>query len=266
MTSQLKKDVFKVRQNRAKIRDPDAILGQTMNQFGHQVVAPAVNGESQIRAAHLFNSWDCPKALFSKRVFRRENDCSLRAVSSDEPLRSVDVDDPSVLDDCYPVAQPFGLLHQMCGQKNCLTTLANAAHQVPDRPPRLRVQPSGQLVKKDHLRIVDQRKSNKQPLLLASREVHKPGVSLVDEAQLFEQPFAVYRFLLVKRSPEVYRFPHFDPLLQLRLLKLNPDAVLQLVDVPKGIKTQNRDGAPVGSAQTFDALHRGGLSRTVRPD
>jgi hypothetical protein len=48
--------------------------------------------------------------------------------------------------------------------------------------------------------------------------------------------FAVYRFLLAERSPEVYRFPHFDPLLQLRLLELNPDAVLQLVNVTKWIK------------------------------
>jgi hypothetical protein len=31
-----------------------------------------------------------------------------------------------------------------------------------------------------------------------------------------------------------YRLPHFDPLLQLRLLELNTDPVLQLVDGPLG--------------------------------
>src|SRR6266404_583493 len=78
--------------------------------------------------------------------------------------------------------------------------------------------------------------------------------------------FAVYRFLLVKRSPEVHRLPYFDSLLQLCLLELNPDTILQLVDLSKGIKTQNRDAAPVGRAQTFDALHRGRFSRAVWSD
>src|SRR5436305_14890899 len=78
--------------------------------------------------------------------------------------------------------------------------------------------------------------------------------------------FAVYRFLLVKRCPEVYRLPHFDPLLQLRLLELNPDTLLQLVDLAKGIKTQHRDAASVGRTQTFDALHRGSLSRAIWRD
>ena len=115
-------------------------------------------------------------------------------------------------------------------------------------------------------RIVDQRKRNEQSLLLAAREGHEPGIPLIDKAKLFEQPFAVYRILLVKGSPEVDRLPHFDPLLQLRLLQLNSNPLLQLVNVVKGIKTQHRDGAPVGRAQTLDALHGRGLSRAVRPD
>src|SRR5260370_12858361 len=124
----------------------------------------------------------------------------------------------------------------MSRQKNGLAALANAAHQVPDRSPRLRVEPGGQFVEKHHFRIVDQRKRDKQPLLLASGEVHKPGVPLVREAELCEQVFAFYRFLLVERGPQVNRLPHFDPLLQLRLLELNADTFLQLVDLTKWIK------------------------------
>src|SRR4030095_6771251 len=100
----------------------------------------------------------------------------------------------------------------MSGQKDGLAALANAPHQFPDRAPRLWVESSGQLVEKHHLRIVDSRQRTKQPLLLASGEVHEPGVPFIVKAKLFEQVFAVYRFLLVKRSPEVYRLPHFDPL------------------------------------------------------
>jgi hypothetical protein len=58
--------------------------------------------------------------------------------------------------------------------------------------------------------------------------------------------FSVYRFFLVKRSPEIYHLPHFDSLLQLRLLKLNIDAVLQFVSMTNGIKTENRDTRTIG--------------------
>jgi hypothetical protein len=39
----------------------------------------------------------------------------------------------AVLDDCYPVAQTFGLLHPMKGQKEVLPRVADATHQAPDR-------------------------------------------------------------------------------------------------------------------------------------
>src|SRR5256886_11744383 len=126
------------------------------------------------------------RSVFSDGVVRSENHGSLRAVSVDELLRPVDVDDPSMLDDCYPVTQPFGLFHQMSGQKDCLAAGADAAHQIPDCPPGLRVQPGGQLVEKHHLRIVDQCKGDKQTLLLASGEVHEPGTPLIGETELFE--------------------------------------------------------------------------------
>src|SRR5882724_11241979 len=98
MTDQLEKDVLKIEKNRAEIRDPHPVLKQTMNHLGHQVIAPAANGESRVRAVHRFNSGDRPKALFSDRVVRGENDGSLRAVAVDELIRTVNVDDPSMLD------------------------------------------------------------------------------------------------------------------------------------------------------------------------
>src|SRR5215469_16409161 len=154
----------------------------------------------------------------------------------------------------------------MRGQENGLASLADPAHQLPDRPPRLGVKPGGQFIEKHNFRVVDQRQRNKQPLLLPAGQGHEPGVPLVAETKLFEQVLAVDRFLSVKRSPQIYRLPYLDPLLQLRLLQLNPDSLLQLVNLTKRVKTQNRDSAPVGSAKTLDALHGSGLSRAVGPD
>ncbi len=219
-----------------------------MNHLGHEIVSPAPNGELRVGASYRLNLRDGPKALYRGEVVGGEHDSALRAVPVHEALRRVDVDDASVFDDRYPVAQAFGLLHEMSGQKNRLPALADAAHQVPDGAPCLRVQPGGQFVEKHHLGIVDQRERNEQSLLLAAREGHEPGISLVDQAKLFEQPFAVDRILVVKGSPEVDSLPHFDPLLQLRLLELNSNPLLQLVHVVEGIKTQHRDGSPVGRA------------------
>ena len=78
--------------------------------------------------------------------------------------------------------------------------------------------------------------------------------------------FRIDGFLPVERRPQIDCLPHFDSLLQLRLLKLNSDALLQLVDLAKWVKTEHGDGAAVGLANPFDALHRGGLSCTVGPD
>src|SRR5215469_379203 len=106
----------------------------------------------------------------------------------------------------------------MSGQKNCFAAVTDTTHQFPDGAPRLGVQPGCQFVEKHNLRIVDKRKSNKQPLLLSSGQIHKPCVPFIAEAELREQMYAVYLFLLIERSPKVYRLPHLYPLLQLGLL------------------------------------------------
>src|SRR5664279_1561387 len=123
-------------------------------------------------------------------------------------------------------------------QENCLAAFANAAHQFPDCAAGLGVKPGGQFIEKHHLGIVDQRKGNKQPLLLTSREIHEPGATLVGEAEQLKKTLTIHCFLPVKRCPQVDRLPNLDSLLQLRLLKLHSDALLQLVDLTKGIEAE----------------------------
>ena len=77
-------------------------------------------------------------------------------------------------------------------EKHGLAALANAAHQLPDRTPRLRIEAGRELVEEHHVGIVDQRQRDEEPLLLAAGERHEPRVALVGEAELFEQPPAVH--------------------------------------------------------------------------
>ena len=95
------------------------------------------------------------------------------------------------VDHAQVVAQPFGFFHQMRGHEHGLAAFADAAHQIPDRTARLRVEPGRQLVEKHELGIVDQRQRNEQPLLLAARERHEPGVPLLGQPELLEEPSAI---------------------------------------------------------------------------
>src|ERR1700731_1023405 len=95
--SQLEKDVLKVGENGAEIRDPNPMLRQTVNHPGDQVVAPPSNGESHVVVGYRLHFRNRLKVATGGRVVRIQNDGTLRAMPTDEALRCVDVDDPSVL-------------------------------------------------------------------------------------------------------------------------------------------------------------------------
>ena len=86
-----------------------------MNHRGDEIVAPTPNRELRVAADYRLDSRDRSKALFRGSVVRGKDDGSFGAVPINEVLRSVYVNDASVLDDCYSIAQSFSLLHEMRG-------------------------------------------------------------------------------------------------------------------------------------------------------
>jgi len=133
-------------------------------------------------------------------------------------------------------------------QEHRLAAVPDVAHQLPDRSPSLGVEPRRQLVEKHDLGIVDQRQGDEQSLLLPARQVHEPGIALVGESQLVEQPVTVRRLSLVKRRPKVHGLPDLDPLLELRLLQLRPDPVLERVHIAKRVQPEHRDAPTIWRA------------------
>src|SRR5271168_3362605 len=95
---QLQKHVLEVRQNRPEIRHADEILDETANHLGHQVTLSA-NRETLVRARDRLNPGDRAETLFRAGIVCSQHHSSLRAVAGNEPLRRVDINDPSVLDD-----------------------------------------------------------------------------------------------------------------------------------------------------------------------
>ena len=60
--------------------------------------------------------------------------------------------------------------------------------------------------------------------------------------------------------------PHLDAFLELRLLELDADTLLQLIDIAKRVEAQHRDRTAVRFPDTLDALQRRGLAGAVRSD
>ncbi len=174
----------------------------------------------------------------------------------------VGVDDPSVIDDGDAVAEALRLLHQVRREQHGLAAIADAPHEIPDCAARLRIQTGRELVEEHELGIVDEGERDEQPLLLPARERHEPGLPLVAEAELLEQPPAVDGSG-IERRPESDRLLYFDPLLQLRFLQLHADSLLQAAHVTKRIEPEHRNLSGIRRPQPFDALQRGGLAGAV---
>src|SRR4029077_17452697 len=62
VTSQFEKDVLKVRKNCAEFCYPEPVLGQTVNHFGHEIVAVTSNRELRVAADDHLDSRDRSKA------------------------------------------------------------------------------------------------------------------------------------------------------------------------------------------------------------
>src|SRR5579863_2360470 len=240
MAGHFEKNVLEVRQHRAEVGDPDAVLGQTMDHLGHEILAVPLDRESRVLARHRVSSYcfcrgDRAQAFFGHHVGGGKHHSSHGAVTRHQFLGTSNIDDFAVLDDGDAVAQALGFLHQMSGHEDRFAAVADAAHQIPDCSPGLRVEPGGQLIQKNYFRIVDQSQGDEQALFLPARQSHEPGIPLIVEAELFQQALAVHG-LGVKRGPQVHGLPHLDPLLELRLLELHSNPVLKLIDVAEWIQ------------------------------
>ena len=137
--------------------------------------------------------------------------------------------------------------------------------QSPDRSTSLGIESRSQLIEEEHFGIVDHGQRDKKSLFLAPRERHELGVPLAFETESSQERFGVDD-LWVQRGPQINGLPDLDPLLELRLLMLDPDSILKRRGVSSRIEAQHRNRSAVRPPQAFHTLHRGGLPRAVRTD
>ena len=86
-------------------------------------------------------------------------------------------DDAAFVDDGHAVAELLGLFDVVGGQQDGALLAAQVLHQLVDFQARLRVEAGGGLVEEQHLRIVEQRQRQGQPLLLSAGELASTATS-----------------------------------------------------------------------------------------
>ena len=231
----------------------------------HQVGAAAADCDDLTVPRDGRDARDGAEPGLGERIAGRDDDRAIGAMTGDEIGRCSDVHDAAVIDDRDPIAEALRLLHEVGRQEHRLAAIADAAHEIPDGPPRLRVETGRQLVEEHELGIVDQGERDEQTLLLPARQRHEPGVALRGQAQLIEEAVAVHG-RAIEGGPEVHRLPHLDALLELRFLQLDADPLLQRHGVAARVEPEDGNRAAVGRAQAFDALHGGGLAGAVGAD
>src|SRR3954452_13214303 len=97
-------DILERRQHRAEVGDPEAVLGQSGDDVGDEVLAAAADDHAAVLARHRIDAGDLLEPVVGAGIDCRQFDAALRTVPRDQPRRRVDIDDAAVIDDCDAVA------------------------------------------------------------------------------------------------------------------------------------------------------------------
>ena len=88
----------------------------------------------------------------------------------------------AVIDDGHAVAQPLGFVHVVRGQQDGAALGAEAVEDVPQLPPRLRIEAGRRLVEEQQVGVAGQRAGHRQALLLPARQLADPAACACSRA------------------------------------------------------------------------------------
>src|SRR5579862_3289570 len=197
---------------------------------------------------------------------RRRHRAHLRArrgtMFGDEVSRRAARDDPPVVDDGDPVAQPLGLVHVVRREDNRSPRCAKALDDVPHLAARLRVEARGRLIEKEQLGVTDERARHGQPLFLAAGERADACVDLLVELDDAHHVRDVVR-VPVKALEQGETLTHRELFGELRLLERNADTLPELRRVAFPGAPEDLDVTAVAFEKPLADLDRGGLSGSI---
>src|SRR6476646_11528147 len=168
-----------------------------------------------------------------------------------------------MVDDRHPIAQNLGFVHVVRRENDRPTEPLELGDQVPELPPRLRVEARRRLIEEYQVGVADDRAGEREPLLLPARELSDAGVALLIE--LHHMDHVVHRpAALVETPKQTDGFFDGQLFAELSLLELNAEAFAELVLVMVPPQPEELDDARVGGEKTLAHLDRRGLSSAVR--
>ncbi len=103
------------------------------------------------------------------------------------------------------VGQALGLLHEVGHQDDRHAAGPDVLDELPRVAPGLRVEAGRELVEDRDLRVADERERDREPLLLAARELPEGGPALVGEPEIVQQPLRIagLRVERTRRGPSL---------------------------------------------------------------
>ena len=130
------------------------------------------------------------------------------------------------------------------------------------KPPGLGIQPGGGFVKEHHVRVVDQRGRDGEPLLLSTRQRAEGRRFAFTQIHRFQQRLRV-NFHPVNAAQHFEQFGEFQMLEERAALQLHADVLLDRLRVAAHVDAGDGGAAAVGGTHPLDNLDGGGLAGAI---
>jgi len=167
-----------------------------------------------------------------------------------------------VVDDRDAVAEALRFVHVVRGEQNRAPRRLELLDELPDLPPRLRVESRRRLVEEEQLRIADDGARERQTLLLSAGQLpdaRGPFLVKLDETDNLGHAAAAR----VEAAKESHRLFDGELLGELSLLQLNAEQLTQCALVVRPTTTEDDDVSFIGAVQPLANLDRRRLPGTV---
>ena len=170
-------------------------------------VAGAGDHDRRAVAAHAADLGQPGQEPVVDRGGRPEPEPLLGVDAGDDPGGRVEGHEPARVDQRDPVGQALGLLHEVGDEDDRHAAVADVLDELPGVAPGLRVEAGGELVEDRDPRVADERERDREPLLLAARELAELRTCACRRARGRRAAARQSPGLRVERGVEVQRLP-----------------------------------------------------------
>jgi len=231
-------------------------------QFGDLHFDGAVLGANVADAFDLAQSGDIDCVRIGSSG---ENDHVLRASGGDQFAGAAESDLFAIVHNGNALAEALGFVHVMRGEKDGAAGRFELLDQLPKLAAGLRVEAGGGFIEKQKIGIANEGAGESEALLLAAGKIADAGILFFFE--LHERNgFGGAGALFKKTAEQAKRFEHGQLFRELRVLKLNAEALAELLGIGLPMHAKKFHFTSIGGGETFADFDCRGFACAVRPE